>query len=575
MSEQTFVRELERRADDVQPRHLRFEDVRASAYRIRRRRRVAVAGGVAAVVAAAILVPTALLGGSPKSTGPEPVPPGPTITPGQTVPYDLDAPQGDAPRVLYQHVADSVAIDSDGEHDLPSGTSQVVPYGDGFLALADGENPTPVQLRLYRLDADYEVVEDLGPVGSAIRASADGRRAAWMEVAPNEAFLVVAEDGEVVQRLPLPEGNIGYPVGFTATGTVYNIEKLDGGGTWRWEVAVGDERTPVPHLGYVWDASPVSDLVVGDTRFDRKKNLPCAGAVAGSELLWERCWLPARGPQPRRLAGHRLPRRGHPVVPAAHRARRAHRPEGGRVRRRASGHRRRGGVGGRRARARGRPAGRPSGDPPARAGRHRGADDRLRAGRARSASPGSWPADPSSDTLVCPLTHPGTRRVGPVRRAQPSSETGADSTHCSVAGGAGGTGHGAPRRCPSPRRARGDRLAAVGRQVQGGRRTSAGDHLRAERGDHGAVVGAQPGPRHPHAYADARSPLLGHRAQPRVGGDPAADEQVVDARRRSRRRAPCGSARRRPPPGTTPRRRRPGPARRCAREPRPSGRPRS
>ena len=290
MSEQTFVRELERRADDVQPRHLRFEDVRASAYRIRRRRRVAVAGGVAAVVAAAILVPTALLGGSPKSAEPEPVPPGPTITPGQTVPYDLDAPLGDAPRVLYQHAADSVAIDGDGEHDLPSGTSQVVPYGDGFLALADGENPTPVQLRLYRLDADYEVVEDLGPVGSAIRASADGRRAAWMEVAPNEAFLVVAEDGEVVQRLPLPEGNIGYPVGFTATGTVYNIEKLDGGGTWTWEVAVGDERTPVPHLGYVWDASPVSDLVVGDTRFDSKKNLPCAGAVAGSELLWERCW---------------------------------------------------------------------------------------------------------------------------------------------------------------------------------------------------------------------------------------------------------------------------------------------
>ena len=70
MSEQTFVRELERRADDVQPRHLRFEDVRASAYRIRRRRRVAVAGGVAAVVAAAILVPTALLGGSPKSDRP-------------------------------------------------------------------------------------------------------------------------------------------------------------------------------------------------------------------------------------------------------------------------------------------------------------------------------------------------------------------------------------------------------------------------------------------------------------------------------------------------------------------------
>ncbi len=33
----------------------------------------------------------------------------------------------------------------------------------------------------------------------------------------------------------------------------------------------------------------VSDLVVGTTRFDRKANLPRAGAVAGSELLWEEC----------------------------------------------------------------------------------------------------------------------------------------------------------------------------------------------------------------------------------------------------------------------------------------------
>ena len=39
MSDETFVRELERRADDVQPRFLQFEDVRRSAHRIRRRHR--------------------------------------------------------------------------------------------------------------------------------------------------------------------------------------------------------------------------------------------------------------------------------------------------------------------------------------------------------------------------------------------------------------------------------------------------------------------------------------------------------------------------------------------------------
>ena len=45
MSEETFVRELERRAEDVQPRHFGFEDVRTTAYRIRRRRRLAASGG--------------------------------------------------------------------------------------------------------------------------------------------------------------------------------------------------------------------------------------------------------------------------------------------------------------------------------------------------------------------------------------------------------------------------------------------------------------------------------------------------------------------------------------------------
>ena len=73
MSEQTFVRELERRADDVQPRHFGFEDVRTTAYRIRRRRRVAASVAAAAVVAVVLLVP-GMIGGSPRSEGPEPAP---------------------------------------------------------------------------------------------------------------------------------------------------------------------------------------------------------------------------------------------------------------------------------------------------------------------------------------------------------------------------------------------------------------------------------------------------------------------------------------------------------------------
>ncbi len=102
MSEDTLVRELERRAEDVRPRHLGFEEVRASAHRIRRRRRAAVAGGVAVAVAAAVLVPAALLGGSPRSAGPEPITPPPaahtavlhdrqlTLPDGSTVGVELD-----------------------------------------------------------------------------------------------------------------------------------------------------------------------------------------------------------------------------------------------------------------------------------------------------------------------------------------------------------------------------------------------------------------------------------------------------------------------------------------------------
>ncbi len=101
MSEDTFVRELERRADDVQPRHVAFEEVRATAHRIRRRRRLAATGAAAAVVAAVLLVP-GMIGGSPRTQGPEPAPPAPashtaylhdgqvTLPDGRTVDVDLD-----------------------------------------------------------------------------------------------------------------------------------------------------------------------------------------------------------------------------------------------------------------------------------------------------------------------------------------------------------------------------------------------------------------------------------------------------------------------------------------------------
>jgi hypothetical protein len=75
MSQETFERELARRAEDVHGAPLSLEDVRGKAVAIRRRRRAAVAAAVAAVVALVIVVPT-VLGGGPgkKSDAPEPAP---------------------------------------------------------------------------------------------------------------------------------------------------------------------------------------------------------------------------------------------------------------------------------------------------------------------------------------------------------------------------------------------------------------------------------------------------------------------------------------------------------------------
>ena len=73
----------------------------------------------------------------------------------------------------------------------------------------------------------------------------------------------------------------------------------------------------------------------------------------------------------------------------------------------------------------------------------------------------------------------------------------------------------------------------------------------------------------------AAGPLGEQRPEPAVGGHAAADQQVLRARSRRRRRRPWRSARRRPPPGSSRRRRPAGRLARRAPASRPSARPRS
>ncbi|HEY0950662.1 hypothetical protein [Nocardioides sp.] len=160
MTEETFVRELERRADVVHGAPLTFEAVRSKAHGIRRRRRTAVAGAVAAVVAAAILVPTVLTGGTNRSDGPEPAPAIPTV-PGASVLHD---------GVVTRPDGSTVPVDVDN--------ANVTNFGvltDGRVVVALQE---PYVVRVYAgngsIRAEYPVQANV------VVMSADDTVAAWV-----------------------------------------------------------------------------------------------------------------------------------------------------------------------------------------------------------------------------------------------------------------------------------------------------------------------------------------------------------------------------------------------------------
>lgn len=288
MNEESLTQVLERRADDVRPRHLGFEEVRSRALGIRRRRRATACGAAAAVVAGVLLLP-GLVGGSPRTAGPEPAPPAPSIALGQTIPIGLDAAAGEAPHVIYQRPADDVVIDADGEHPLPEQTVQVVPYDGGYLAIAQGDSPLETKLRLYRLGDDFSVEDDLGPTLPPVAVSPDGKRAAWAEISADGGAALAVDDGATVQRVDLPDQQTAVPIGFTADGLVYRLDPVDTEASF-WELTADGRTTAVPDLEYVWDASAVTDLVVGNTRYDNEESRPCAGAVRDGALLWDKCW---------------------------------------------------------------------------------------------------------------------------------------------------------------------------------------------------------------------------------------------------------------------------------------------
>ncbi|QWF23440.1 hypothetical protein KM427_06890 [Nocardioides sp. LMS-CY] len=190
MTEETFVRELERHADDVHGVPLTLETVRGRARQIRRRRRTAAAVGVAAAVAAVVLVPAALTGGG-SERAPEPAPP--LTAPGSSVLHD---------GVVTKPDGETVRLDVDN-----ADVTQLGVLTDGRIVLAVQR---PSQVRVYAadgsLDATYPVRQNVFSMSPRDDA------AAW--VAKDLTVRVLASGTTEpatwarIPRLPGTDGNI-------------------------------------------------------------------------------------------------------------------------------------------------------------------------------------------------------------------------------------------------------------------------------------------------------------------------------------------------------------------------------
>lgn len=239
MTEETFTRELERRAEHVHGAPLTFDDVRGKARSIRRRRRVA-AGAAAAAAVVAILVPVALSGG-PDNTGPEPMPsPSPSPSPTEVLPTTP------ASSVLH----DGVLTHPDGsttELDVDTAYLQYGVLTDGRIVVAV---PGVRLVRVYgadgELDAEYEV--DL----NVITMSADDTLVAWID---KNYRVVVLESGQAEPTtfewgVPMPGEAYG------SIDAVFGSDCADGGCT----LLVGDFATTTHVLTQVTEPAVALDI---------------------------------------------------------------------------------------------------------------------------------------------------------------------------------------------------------------------------------------------------------------------------------------------------------------------------
>ncbi|CAI9415641.1 hypothetical protein [Nocardioides sp. T2.26MG-1] len=242
MTEESFVRELERRADQAfdgaHGAPLTFESVRSKAHGIRRRRRAAAAGAVAAAVAVAILVPTVLTGGSPRSQGPDPAP-APPAAPGVSVLHD---------GVLTRPDGDTVSVDV-----ANADVSQLGVLTDGRIVMALQQ---PYAVRVYAADGTVQATYPAG--ANIITMSALDDAVAW--VAKDLTVRVLASGSAEPRTLP------GIPMPGEAAGGIDAVldaeHLLVGDHTTTTEVLTpgGTEPLTTSEPFRVIDVSPDGDL---------------------------------------------------------------------------------------------------------------------------------------------------------------------------------------------------------------------------------------------------------------------------------------------------------------------------
>ncbi|MFC7492866.1 MULTISPECIES: hypothetical protein [unclassified Nocardioides] len=269
MTEETFARELERRADQIQGAPLALETVRGRARRIQRRRRTAVAAGVAAAVAAVVLVPAVLTGGgSDRAPEPAPVPP---AAPGASVLHDgvVTLPSGD-----------TVPLDVDD-----ADVSQLAVLTDGRIVVGMSQ---PLGVRVYAPDGTRQATYDVDT--NAITSSAQDDAVAW-----------VAEDLTVrvlASGVAEPTTLAGIPMPGEASGSIDAVLDPE-------HVLVGDWNTTTGELtveGYrelttseplrVTDVSPDGDLWAVQYADDSDPQFGCSGLYepeAAQEMVARTC----------------------------------------------------------------------------------------------------------------------------------------------------------------------------------------------------------------------------------------------------------------------------------------------